>query len=114
MSLGTIFYTLLFGELVGQDSTGNRYYRDKRTRGQKRERRWVMYKGVPEASKVPAEWHGWLHSTQKNPPAPRQPYPWEKPHLPNLTGTRLAYLPPGHPGRGKERKDMRDYQAWVP
>jgi NADH:ubiquinone oxidoreductase subunit len=124
MSLGTILFTWLRGALVGTDSFGNRYYREKGTkplvRGggmESRERRWVLYKGTAEASKVPPEWHGWLHHSAKAPPDPgAQPRrPWQKEHLPNLTGTRLAYRPPGSVLRGGHRPAATgDYEPWMP
>src|SRR3546814_3286782 len=60
-------------------------------------RRWVIYNGPAEASRVPPEWHGWLHRTTDVLPedAPIQPKSWEKPHVPNMTGTALAYAPKG-------------------
>jgi NADH:ubiquinone oxidoreductase subunit len=106
--------------LVGQDDFGNRYYeakddRDSYDRGRKR--RWVIYQGYADASKVPAEWHGWLHYTFDELPTqvslPRQP--WEKEHTPNLTGTIHAYKPQGAIGRGGERQRATgDYEAWKP
>jgi NADH:ubiquinone oxidoreductase subunit len=116
MSFGTWLFTRLHGEPVGTDSFGNRYYIDRRTRGQKRERRWVLYKGAPEASKVPPEWHAWLHSTLAQPPVqPGRARPWQKPHVPNLTGTDRAYLPPGHTLMGGNRaKATGDYEPWTP
>ena len=70
MNLGTRLLTWLRGEYVGIDSLGNRYYRDKRPRAllrgggrASREKRWVVYAGEPEGSKVPPEWHAWLHHT---------------------------------------------------
>ena len=56
------------GEPVGKDEAGNTYYRDKRRRGAGRERRWVVYAGEVEASRVPAEWHSWLHYTTDDVP----------------------------------------------
>lgn len=114
MSLGTWLYTKLRGEKVGEDNYGNVYYRSKRRRADVREERWVMFKGEPEASKVPAEWHAWLHHTVDEPiTAPTRD--WEKPHQPNLTGTAQAYLPPGHDQRGGQRsKAGGDYTAWNP
>ena len=115
MSLGTWLFTRLHGELVGTDSFGNRYYIDRRTKGKKRERRWVMYKGAPEASKVPPEWHAWLHWNLPQPPQATQPKSWQKPHQPNLTGTAQAYLPPGHTLMGGQRsKATGDYEPWTP
>ena len=76
--LGTLLLTWLRGELVGPDDYGNRYYR---LRGWKptqrgggrfsRERRWVIYNGEPEGSKVPSEWHAWLHHMVNEVPQPR-------------------------------------------
>ncbi len=104
------------GELVGEDSFGNKYYREKGPESLK-ERRWVIYKGLPEASKVPAEWHGWLHHTIEKPtPVARiKRWPWEKDHLPNLSGTAYAYRPPGHfYAGGKRMPATGDYEAWRP
>ncbi len=99
-TFGTWLLTWLRGELVGTDAYGNRYYRlsgDKPTgRGGgrfSRERRWVIYKGEPEGSKVPPEWHAWLHHMVDEVPQPRRRHPWEKHHQPNLTGTPQAYHP---------------------
>src|SRR4051794_30154722 len=104
MSFGTWLFTRLHGEQVGTDSFGNRYFIDRRTKGQKRERRWVLYKGAPEASRVPREWHAGLHWTLASPPVQAtQPKSWQKPHVPNLTGTNQAYLPPGHTLMGGQR-----------
>ncbi len=46
---------------VGTDQSGNRYFAARPRKGYAHERRWVIYKGTPEATKVPPEWHGWLH-----------------------------------------------------
>ncbi len=105
-------------QLVGRDGGGNKYYRAKARPGYKHERRWVIYKGMPEASKVPPEWHGWLHhQTDKLPDGegPSFRRPWQKPHRPNLTGTKEAYRPPGHILEGGQRdKATGDYEAWSP
>ena len=121
---GTRLYTWLKGEPVGTDQFGNRYYRERGPRQLKRgggiesrERRWVLYNGEVEASRVPPEWHGWLHHTVDEPPRPGEAkkYPWEKEHLPNLTGTDLAYRPPGSVLRGGHRAPATgDYEPWTP
>ena len=67
MSLSTWLYTQFFGTLVGMDEFGNNYYCSKRKTGGNRERRWVLFKGEPEASTVPPEWHAWLHHTIDRP-----------------------------------------------
>jgi NADH:ubiquinone oxidoreductase subunit len=95
---------------VGMDAQGNRYYEDKKQTGNGKHRRWVLYKGRVEASKVPAQWHGWLHySTSALPEFKNQNF-WEKEHLPNLTGTSQAHQPAGL--RGALPK--KDYDAWNP
>ncbi|NJR13788.1 MAG: hypothetical protein HC779_05890 [Phyllobacteriaceae bacterium] len=80
-------------------------------------RRWVIYNGSNDASRVPPEWHGWLHRTVVEPPTVVAPQvkPWQKPHLPNLTGSAQAYRPPGHTLKGGHRaKGTGDYEPWVP
>lgn len=113
-----LVHTLLHGSFVGKDSLGNKYYRGKARRGTKRERRWVMYVGVAEASLIPPEWHGWIHhQTDKVPPLDGSKYrkPWQLPHKANMTGTSGAYLPPGHTLKGGNRDAATgDYTAWQP
>lgn len=111
-NIGTTLYTLFFGTNVGQDDFGNKYYTRK---GSDSQRRWVIYNGMDEASKVPAEWHRWLHKTTDEIPQDIKSHAWEKPHLPNLTGTDLAYVPKGHVNSGEKRnKATGDYEAWKP
>ena len=122
-ALGTWLTTRFSGEFVGEDATGNRYYRQKSSRSGpdvwRGERRWVVYPdGVePEPTLVPPGWSGWLHKRFELPPtvAPLPVKEWEKPHLPNLTGTPMAYVPPGSErGRGKRDHSTGDYEAWTP
>ena len=118
-TIGVRFHVGRRGVFVGQDAAGNRYFeaRDNSDSYDSRKRRWVIYKGYADASKVTAEWHGWLHYTFDEPPS-REPLPakaWEKDHLPNLTGTIHAYRPAGALSRGGERqKATGDYEAWTP
>ncbi|MCY4301168.1 MAG: NADH:ubiquinone oxidoreductase subunit NDUFA12 [Aestuariivita sp.] len=109
-TLNTQFYTWRKGIRVGEDNQGNVYYRTKDDR-----RRWVIYKGESEASRVSPEWHGWLHHTWDVPPSV-EPLPrksWEKPHQENLTGTDDAYVPLGSL-RQVVPKDQADYIPWTP
>lgn len=109
-TLNTQFYTWRHGREVGADDEGNRFYQSGEGK-----RRWVIYNGEAEASRVSPDWHGWLHFTYDEPPT-RTPLPhksWEKPHQENLTGTALAYAPPGSI-RAREPKSPRDYEAWQP
>ena len=121
-SLGTRLYTWLKGQEVGRDAFGNRYFREKgggrvHPDSLRRERRWVIYEGEPEASRVPPEWHAWLHhTTDEVPPEGGPPKrPWQKDHKPNLTGTAEAYRPPGHFLKGGRRaRATGDYEPWRP
>ncbi|MGV8948453.1 MAG: NADH-ubiquinone oxidoreductase subunit NDUFA12 family protein [Candidatus Paracaedibacter sp.] len=110
MSISIFFRTWWRGYFVGEDSQGNKYYEDKKKTRYGQPRRWVMYKSRPEASKIPATWHAWLHLTTLEPPQPHQRYEWEKDHLPNLTGTPYAHQPKGL----KSPISQKDYQAWAP
>lgn len=117
ITIGTIFSSLFFADLVGTDEFGNRYYRGKRGRRYGRDRRWVIYKGQDEASKVPAEWHAWLHHTVEEPLAEIAALarPWQKLHQPNPTGTAKAYWPRGHEFRERQHAPATgDYEAWSP
>src|ERR1043166_5346767 len=100
-TFGTQLWTWRFGESVGQDEFGNRYFR---SRGGKidptllMERRWVIYNGEAEASSIPPSWHGWIHHTVDVPPTAERyhPRPWQKPHrhtLPGATGDYKAWNP---------------------
>lgn len=103
--------------LVGKDDQGNKYYEERRISLEGRKRRYVIYNGLAEPSRVPAEWHGWLHHTFDKPPteAPLPRKAWEKDHKPNLTGTPGAYHPKGSLAEGAERaKSSGDYEAWKP
>ncbi len=119
-TFGTQVWTRLYGEFVGEDEFGNRYYR---TRGGKIdptlgfERRWVIYNGYAEASTIPPSWHGWMHHIVDEPPTRTsyQPREWEKAHRPNLTGTPQAYHPPGSMlGTNRRPAATGDYRAWSP
>jgi len=109
-TVGTRFATWRKGKRVGEDEFGNTFYTCKDGK-----KRWVIYEGEAEASKVSAEWHGWLHKTFDELPSdkPLARKSWEKPHLPNLTGTGQEYRPPGSITHAAP-KEARDYEAWVP
>ena len=109
-TLNTQFWTWRKGVKVGEDDQGNRFFE---TRDGKR--RWVIFNGEAEASRVSPDWHGWLHHTFQEPPtkAPLPRKAWEKPHQENLTGTAAAYAPAGSIRRG-EPAARSDYEAWTP
>jgi NADH:ubiquinone oxidoreductase subunit len=114
MDIGTRLFTWLNGRQIGSDGDGNVYFEDKRVRPGLRTRRWVRYAGAPEASKVPPEWHSWLHYTT-DAPLKVTARPWLKPHMANPTGTALGYRPQGHDYQGGQRAAATgDYEAWTP
>ncbi len=111
-TLGTRVFTARSGVRVGEDEQGNQFYQTADGK-----RRWVIYQGVAEASKVSPDWHGWLHHTFDELPS-KSPLPrrgWEKDHVPNLTGTDAAYHPPGSVVAPTSRPRVAgDYEAWQP
>ena len=115
MITGTLLYTWLHGKLVGTDEFGNRYYRNPSQKLHGKERRWVMFRGGRDASKVPPEWHAWLHHMVEEPLTEKaaNAASWQIEHRPNPTGTTSAYRPQGHELHGGgEGGDP--YQAWRP
>jgi NADH:ubiquinone oxidoreductase subunit len=119
-TFGTLVWTWMYGERVGEDEFGNVYYRTRGgavDRNLGFQRRWVIYKGYNEASAVPPSWHGWLHHTVDTPPTEQTytPREWQKPHMANPTGTPLALRPPGSTlALGRRPKATGDYKAWSP
>ncbi len=116
-TLGTLFQIWRKGVKIGEDEFGNTYFEEKGEGYDGRKRRWVTYKGYADASRVPSDWHGWLHYTYNESPveAPLPTQEWEKEHRPNLTGTIYAYKPKGSLDRGGARaKVASDYESWNP
>ena len=69
--LGTRLFTRRHGRPVGEDEFGNRYYRAawvKIDPSVGPERRWVIYNGEADLSRVPPGWRGWLTVTSTSIP----------------------------------------------
>ena len=117
-TFGALFDIGRRGVLIGTDEQGNRFYEERRPSLEGRKRRYVIYNGLVEGSRVSPDWHGWMHHTIADPPTvtPLKRQKWEKPHQPNLTGTVRAYRPKGSLARGGVRAASAsgDYQAWKP
>lgn len=116
-TIGTALYTRRFGGNVGEDQWGNVYFESKKPDARGIKRRWVTYKGANDASRVPPEWQSWLYGQSEDVPDISLPPArvWEKEPVPNLTGTRLAYRPPGSLEAGGIRAaSTGDYEAWSP
>lgn len=90
--------TLKWGELVGTDKYGNKYYTDSRyffTRN-----RWVefnpKYATNYDGSMIPPEWYGWMHHKTDYLPSedPYRPkHKWIIDHVRNPSGTSNQYYP---------------------
>ena len=110
-TVGTRWFTR-GGSEVGRDDQGNIYYATANG-----ERRWVIYNGDNEASRVPPEWHLWLHKTTALTPS-EAPFParsWEREWRPNPTGSAEAHVPSGDLRMGGRRaRATGDYEAWSP
>jgi NADH:ubiquinone oxidoreductase subunit len=108
-SFGTQIFTWRNGVLVGEDELGNKYYTNK-----DQTKRWVIYDGPIEGSRISPDWHGWLHHTFDECPGttPLQHKSWEKAHIPNMSGSNAAYHPPG--SILSATADANDYEAWQP
>lgn len=108
--------TKLHGQLVGSDELGNSYYRSKHSeRFFGKEGRWVLYKGVAEASKISSYWFSWLHYQTDEVASAITCKSWEKSRNPNMTGEPGAYYPPGSPlALNKRDNTVGDYERWQP
>ena len=73
-TIGTFLNTLFFGKLVGIDDSKNKYYVDSK------DRRWVIFNSDVEATKIPPEWHAWMHHLIKEVPSQKEfsKYKWQK------------------------------------
>ena len=104
-TIGTFLNTLFFGKLVGVDDSKNKYYVDSK------DRRWVIFNTEVEATKIPPEWHAWIHHLIKEVPTKAEfsKYEWQKDHQENKTGTKEAYGPNKYKVQTKA-----DYESWRP
>ena len=102
-TLGTRIKTIFTGKFVGKDNFGNKYYQNKQGK------RWVIYSGEIDSSKIPVEWYSWMHFTPNKIEKTHnfKKYDWQKPHQPNLTGTEKAYYPYKEKDATKKK-----YKAW--
>ena len=118
-TFGTALFSRRHGGAVGKDAAGNAYFQHK----QNPARRWVIYNGSNDGSRVPPGWQAWLKGTIDQLPdeelPPRRPF--EQPAQANLTGTSAAFRPSGSLGalgpsgaHGVRPASTGDYQAWTP
>ena len=105
-TIGTFIYTFFTGKYEGGDEFGNKYYSNSNGK------RWVVYNSQVESSKIPPEWHLWIHFLTKNKPdANIKKFQWQKKYEENLTGTKKAYKPDGSLA-SDSKKNMKKYEIW--
>lgn len=112
-TVGTSLFTRRFGNEVGRDHEGNIYYADKKNG----RRRWVIYNGSNDGSRVPPNWQAWLKGTIDDLPDKALPpeRKWQQKPTANLTGTMEAFRPDGALGSGRLRPaSTGDYEPWIP
>jgi len=113
--------TLKIGELKGMDQFGNKYYENNDyPLGQNR---WVEFgkkTTIPEASRIPPEWHLWIHQAAKVPATKLEETPkkFHANHIENPTGNPEAYSPTSfllNPKNLKNPKGKSDgIEEWDP
>ena len=105
-TLGTFIYTLFSGKFVGEDNFGNKYYSNSSGK------RWVVYKNEIESTKIPPEWHSWIHFTKLNTTKENiKKIHWQKDHKENDTGSKSAYKPDGSL-TFESKKSLKKYETW--
>ena len=106
-TVGTFINTMFYGKFVGKDESGNKYYENKKGK------RWGIYKGEINASKIDADWYSWIHYQTNTKPTEEKSikHSWQKPHLENKTGTNQAYKPNKI---SNKNKDFKKYESWKP
>ncbi len=105
-TVGTFIYTVFTGKFAGKDQFGNKYYSNFKGK------RWVIYKNKVEASRIPPEWHSWIHYTTRSIPSSNtKKFSWQKQHQENLTGTKKAHKPEGSL-HSDVKKNMKKYETW--
>ena len=74
--------------LKGKDYFGNKYYQNKSGK------RWVIYNGEVDATKIPNEWYSWMHYlSNKIEHVQELKNSVGKKNEPNQTGTTKAFHP---------------------
>ena len=105
-TVGTFIYTVFAGKFSGKDQFGNKYYSNNKGK------RWVIYKNNIESTKIPPEWHSWIHFLKNNVPSNDvRKFSWQKEHQENLTGTKKAHKPIGSLS-SDTKKSIKKYESW--
>ena len=112
-SWSTSLFSRRHGQEAGRDEAGNVYFRHSKDPA----RRWVIYSGANDSSRVPPGWNAWLRGTIDDVPDKALPQrrAFEQPPEANLTGSDQAWRPAGSiRAGGKRAAATGDYSAWTP
>lgn len=109
MSFIDKYFVRFFSKKIGEDKWGNKYYLGIKRDYLGRNKRYVIYNGMAETTKVPPMWHAWLHYMIEDIPDKIEEHKWQKGYVPNLSGTNYAY----DPAESKAKK-VNLYKAWRP
>ena len=101
MSLGFKLYSFFNGNLVEQDSLGNKYYQDKKNSS----KRWVVYASGFGPESLPTQYHNWLHNTSDE----ISNIELEGNNQENMVKKRVQK----HSSKHKENKN-KGYNSWQP
>ena len=72
----------------------------------------MIYQNNIESSKIPPEWHSWIHFLTRDTPSNNtKKFSWQKQHQENLTGTKKAYKPEGSLSSDL-KKSNKKYETW--
>ena len=91
-------YLNFFGEKVGEDEYGNQFFELKQKDYLGRKKRYCLYHGSVEASKISPEWHPFMHYQidAKDVCQTFKQYKWQKSYVPDVTLSEVKYLPKNH------------------
>lgn len=103
--LKLLLYTHFLGQKVGTDAFGNQYFQHKHPKNTKK---WVVYNGINDPSKIPVNWYMWLHSNIKDEPKENLSS-WQ----PNVTQTPFAFKGTNSI-ENIEPNRSNNYSKWVP
>lgn len=109
MSFVSRYFIRTFNKQVGTDQFGNNYFIGSTKTSFGKEKRFVIYSGINDGSKVPPMWHAWLHYLSDELPLSEDKYDWQQDYIPNVSGTRYAY----NPAKSKCTK-VEMYSSWKP
>ena len=101
----------LFCKQVGEDKFGNKYFIGNAKNYLGHKKRYVIYNGIEDGSKVPAVWHAWLHYLSAELPSgtDQDNYEWQIDHIQNLTGSKMRYDP-----SKSDNIKLESYSRWKP